>query len=360
MGTESKRTVSRCVTEVEDGTHAFEIVGYSLKRGIGVGKFVRSGTFAVGGHHWAIRFYPDGIVEDSKDYVSVYLELMGTSDAEARAAYTLGFVKRATGKVKIVSSEDTRVFKANDDSRFAPRSTKFMLRSNLEGEASGYIEGDCLTIECEIDAIKETLVSETMGCSEIEVPPSELSDHFGRLLVEDQGRDVAFSVGAEAFAAHRIVLAARSPVFKAELYGEMRESTGTQCIAIKDMQPAVFRALLHFIYTDVLPVMVDLEGDDYVEMIRHLLVAADRYAMDRLKLMCQSILRKHLHVENVVSMLALADQHNCGKLKDVCVEFIASEIDAMDTEGYENLKKNFPSVLVRVLEKTSRFNSRYG
>ncbi|KAF0901302.1 hypothetical protein E2562_039230 [Oryza meyeriana var. granulata] len=311
MGTESKRTVSRCVTEVEDGTHAFEIVGYSLKRGIGVGKFVRSGTFAVGGHHWAIRFYPDGIVEDSKDYVSVYLELMGTSDAEARAAYTLGFVKRATGKVKIVSSEDTRVFKANDDSRFAPRSTKFMLRSNLEGEASGYIEGDCLTIECEIDAIKETLVSETMGCSEIEVPPSELSDHFGRLLVEDQGRDVAFSVGAEAFAAHRIVLAARSPVFKAELYGEMREST-------------------------------------------------DRYAMDRLKLMCQSILRKHLHVENVVSMLALADQHNCGKLKDVCVEFIASEIDAMDTEGYENLKKNFPSVLVRVLEKTSRFNSRYG
>ncbi|KAF0901306.1 hypothetical protein E2562_039232 [Oryza meyeriana var. granulata] len=127
-----------------------------------------------------------------------------------------------------------------------------------------------------------------MGCSEIVVPPSELSDHFGRLLEVDEGKDVAFSVGGEAFAAHRIVLAARSPVFKAELYGPMRES-GTQCIAIKDMRPSVFRALPHFIYTDVLPDMADLEGDDY-----------DRYAMDRLKLMCQSILGKRLHVENVL------------------------------------------------------------
>ncbi|KAF0901305.1 hypothetical protein E2562_039231 [Oryza meyeriana var. granulata] len=96
MKTEGKKTGSRCVTELAEGTHAFEIVGYSLKKGIGVGKFVQSGVFAVGGHHWALRFYPDGIVEDSKDYVAVYLELMSTDAEEAPAAYSLGFVNRTT------------------------------------------------------------------------------------------------------------------------------------------------------------------------------------------------------------------------------------------------------------------------
>jgi speckle-type POZ protein len=55
--------------------------------------------------------------------------------------------------------------------------------------------------------------------------------------------------------------------------------------------------------------------------------------------------------------LALADQHNCDKLKDVCIEFIASS-DKMDdvvaTQGYANLKRSCPSVLVDAFEKRSR------
>jgi speckle-type POZ protein len=148
----------------------------------------------------------------------------------------------------------------------------------------------------------------------------------------------------------------RSPVFEAELFGLMRETT-MPCVTIQDMQPAVFKALLHFIYTDSLPDLDDLEGDDKCEMHRHLLVAADRYAMDRLKMICQSILGKNLNVENVATTLALADQHNCDKLKDVCVEFIASS-DKMDdvvaTRGYANLKRSCPSVLVDAFKRRSK------
>ncbi|KAF0926885.1 hypothetical protein E2562_027739 [Oryza meyeriana var. granulata] len=59
--------------------------------------------------------------------------------------------------------------------------------------------------------------------------------------------------------------------------------------------------------------------------------------MDRLRLLCQSILGRNLDVDNVATTLALADQHNCSRLKDVCIEFITSsnEIDAMvATKGY--------------------------
>jgi ABC-type maltose transport system permease subunit len=67
----------------------------------------------------------------------------------------------------------------------------------------------------------------------------------------------------------------------------MREAGG-ETIVIKDVQPDVFRALLHFIYTDSLPPLDDVCIVDYGEMIRHLLVVADRYAMGRLKLISQS------------------------------------------------------------------------
>jgi speckle-type POZ protein len=61
----------------------------------------------------------------------------------------------------------------------------------------------------------------------------------------------------------------------------------------------------------VLPVFDDdIDDDDYSEMINHLLVAADRHAIDRLKLLCAGVLAKHLRAETVATTLALADQHN--------------------------------------------------
>ena len=91
-------------------------------------------------------------------------------------------------------------------------------------------------------------------------------------------------------------------------------------------------------------------------MLWHLLAAADRYAIDRLKLICQSILSKNLHVETVATTLALADQHNCDKLKEICIEFITTDNmnDVVTTQGYASLKRACPSVIADILEKTSR------
>ena len=153
------------------------------------------------------------------------------------------------------------------------------------------------------------------------------------------------------------MLAMRSPVFKAELFGHMKEAKEL-LVTIEDMQPDVFRALLYFIYTDSLPDMDDQDGEGYREMIRHLLVAADRYAVDRMKLVCASILCRNLDVETVSATLALAYQHNCDRLKDVCLEFITSSSSLMDslvaTQGYQNLKATCPSALVDAYEKSSK------
>ncbi|TVU24163.1 hypothetical protein EJB05_26564, partial [Eragrostis curvula] len=46
--------MSRCALETVQGTHVFEIAGYSLLRGLGVGNCVESSTFSVGGYYWYV------------------------------------------------------------------------------------------------------------------------------------------------------------------------------------------------------------------------------------------------------------------------------------------------------------------
>jgi speckle-type POZ protein len=175
-------------------------------------------------------------------------------------------------------------------------------------------------------------------------------------MVEKKGADVAFSVQGEVFSVHKIVLAMWPPVFDAEFYGPMGDK-GRQNIIVEDMQPAVINAFIHYIYTDLMPSMDNLDDDEKREMVKHLVVAADKYAMEPMKMLCEGILCKSLDVENLASILALADHHHCNKLKDACIEFMFSS-NRMDgvvaSQGYVNLKRSSPSVILDAFERAAK------
>ena len=76
------------------------------------------------------------------------------------------------------------------------------------------------------------------------MPPSNIGQHFGKLLDSGKGTDVNFEVDGETFASHKIVLAARSPVFRAQLFGPMKDQN-TQCIKVEDMEAPVFKVPPH-------------------------------------------------------------------------------------------------------------------
>ncbi|CAM6127335.1 unnamed protein product [Calypogeia fissa] len=62
------------------GNYHFTLSGYSRAKGIGAGQYFSSGTFAVGGHNWAVYFYPDGkAAEDQSEFVSVFIALASDS-----------------------------------------------------------------------------------------------------------------------------------------------------------------------------------------------------------------------------------------------------------------------------------------
>ncbi|RLN12477.1 hypothetical protein C2845_PM09G21100 [Panicum miliaceum] len=166
-----------------------------------------------------------------------------------------------------------------------------------------------------------------------------------------RGADVTFVVDSgKRFPAHKTILAARSPVFMAEFFGHMNEK-GSQSVRIQDMEAAVFKAMLHFIYTDMVPELDEEPGA--AAMAQHLLAAADRYGLDRLKLICEGKLSGGIDVDTAATTLALAEQHNCSLLKAKCVDFIAGSPETLGavlaTDGYRHLVESCPLVLAELL-----------
>lgn len=76
-----------------------------------------------------------------------------------------------------------------------------------------------------------------LGCA-------EWKKRGAHLLNTGQLSDCTFSVGGVTQKAHRLVLAAASPVFEAMLYGPMVEASSNNPITIPDIAPEIFKILL--------------------------------------------------------------------------------------------------------------------
>ncbi|KAF0925720.1 hypothetical protein E2562_017281 [Oryza meyeriana var. granulata] len=144
----------------------------------------------------------------------------------------------------------------------------------------------------------------------------------------------------------------RSPVFMAEFFSHMKEARSALAEVV-DMEAAAFKAMLHFIYTDTVPEL-DHQQEASATMAMHLLAAADRYGLDRLKMSCEDKLSSGIDIDTVATTLALAEQLGCSLLKAKCVEFITKTSENLDavmaTEGFKHLEVNYPSVLRELLK----------
>lgn len=113
---------------------------------------------------------------------------------------------------------------------------RFFKRTALE--SSDYLKDDCLQVHCCVGVVR----SHTEGPKTYSIPlsPSDIGLHFGQLLESGKDTDVNFDVNGEVFAAHKLVLAARSPVFRAQLFGPMKDQN-TEHIKVEDMEAPVFK-----------------------------------------------------------------------------------------------------------------------
>lgn len=355
---------SKSVIETVNGSHHFEIKGYSLAKGMGAGKYISSDTFTVGGYDWAIYFYPDGKnPEDSSTYVSVFIAL-ASDGTDVRALFELTLVDQSGGGKDKVHSHFDRALESGPYTLKYKGSMwgykRFYKRNSLE--TSDYLKNDCLLLKCTVGVVRSRM--ERPKQYRISVPPSDMGKSFKELLDNEIGCDIVFAVGDERFKAHKLVLAARSPVFRAQFFG-LVGNPNEDTVVVKDVEPSIFKAMLFYIYSDSLPGVHEIMGSNsscsFAIMVQHLLAAADRYGLDRLKLLCESNLCDEITVETVPTTLSLAEQHRCTQLKAACLKFAAANLNAvMHSEGFRYLEESCPSLLSELLETVASADETLG
>ena len=122
---------------------------------------------------------------------------------------------------------------------------RFFRRTALE--ASDFLKDDCLKINCTVGVVVSTI--DYSRPHSIHVPDSDIGYDFGSLLDSQEGVDVILNVGGEWFHAHKLVLAARSHVFKSQFFddesdgekSEVNETDELKEFSIDDMEPKVFK-----------------------------------------------------------------------------------------------------------------------
>lgn len=346
------RSASAIAGGTVTGHHMLHINCYSRSKDeLPTGQCIQSCPFAAGGRSWRIKYFPNGVGSCVEEFISIYLRLNKFVDQPVKARVRFSLLDQA-GEPVPSHSYITKVH------RFCAASPSFGYGEFIERawlEESEHLKDDHFTIRCDVIVNNGKLRAERMPDASplVVVPPSNLHLNFGDLLASKLGADVRFLVAGETFKAHRCVLAARSPVFKAELFGTMKESTRGAVIHIDDMDARVFRALLDFVYTDALPDFQDsVKRREEAALAQHLLVAADRYNLERLKLICEDRLCGHIDTASAATILALAEQHHCCGLKEACFRFLStpSTLNAvMATDGFDHLTRSCPSILKELL-----------
>ncbi|CAN6293698.1 unnamed protein product [Urochloa humidicola] len=315
-----KKTSSTFMS-LERGTHEFMIPNFSsVLRRLHADQEIHSGRFHVGGYDWRIMCRK-GEFKEHKEHLSVYLYLLtdpGTDNVEVMATF---YIADPNHKSPPIS---TRLEQAFSQKNMAWGFADFITLASAKSQYVGH-DGS-FTITCHIDVNKHescssssTSVGVASGVT-IPVPPSNIAWHLEQLLVSEQGADVMFLVeGTTVVHAHKLFLAARSPV----LY-EVATSVASMDsqVRIDGIKAAVFKAVLHFIYTDELPSSGALRDD--MGMAGDMLAAAGRYHLERLKAVCQNILAESISTENALNMLKIADQLRCQELKDYCMDYVSS------------------------------------
>ncbi|XP_014306452.1 LOW QUALITY PROTEIN: speckle-type POZ protein-like [Myotis lucifugus] len=294
-----------------------------------VGDVIQSSTFsseAIDQLTWRLRVYPKGLDTVSKDYLSLYLSLVSSPKCIFLAKFKLSILSDKGEEIKSLESHWAYSFVQGKRLGFK----KFIHRDVLLDEDNSLLPDDKLALFFEVSVVQDSFTISGQSTTEmVTVPECQVAHAPGGLREHSWFTDCCFCVAGQEFQAHNAILAARSPVFRAMFAHAMEESNKSR-VEIIDMEPGpgVFKEMMCFIYTEKAP--------NLDKMADGLLAAADKYALERLKVMCQEALSRHLSEEDAAEMLTLADLHRADQLKPQAVDFINSHAeDVLETEGWQ-------------------------
>jgi hypothetical protein len=161
--------------------------------------------------------------------------------------------------------------------------------------------------------------------------------------------DPADTLNPKSFSAHKLLLAAVSPVFQNQFYNDPDfEESGDEniVVSIEDSQPEAFMKLLEFIYfgpqhTQIAPA-VKFADMNTVKLVFNLMVLADKYIITELKDLCENLLLNSVLTteENIFQLINMIDNTPFDMvskgIKKNCRDFIK---EGISTYGFNFVVK---------------------
>ncbi|XP_046765104.1 RCC1 and BTB domain-containing protein 1 isoform X3 [Gallus gallus] len=129
--------------------------------------------------------------------------------------------------------------------------------------------------------------------------------------------DLKFQVDGKYIHVHKAVLKIRCEHFRTMFQSYWNEDM-KEVIEIDQFSYPVYRAFLEYLYTD----SVDLPPEDAIG----LLDLATSYCENRLKKLCQHIIKRGITVENAFSLLSAAVRYDAEDLEDFCFKFCVNHL----------------------------------
>ena len=177
----------------------------------------------------------------------------------------------------------------------------------------------------------------------VNIGGQDFSDYFLSEVLSD------FKILCEdvTFNCHKVVLAAGSPVFEATVNSNMLEAK-SGCLKIEDFKPNVVKFILEFIYKS----QMDIKTLKDPAFAREVLVAAEKYRLEKLKGLAEKELCAQIVIENALELLVFGDMHRAAKLKESAQELITKkkkDIVNFNPDDFRQFMKIYPDLSFEIL-----------
>jgi len=216
-------------------------------------------------------------------------------------------------------------------------------KGNIKMETLMSVAYSDLIVPSEAEVKEADRQLERMKAQTIVVPPSTyLHDisklqglsgvDFSKLVNSKDLSDITLLVEGKPMYAHKTILAARSEHFNAMFFNGLRESKESE-VTLREVQYDIFLDCLKYMYTDE---VATNSPDHAIEILG----AANYFKLDRLKAVCENIIKDSIEIENAAYILQIANQYEAWQLKAYTMDFIMENYDQVSsTKCFDDLDK---------------------
>ncbi|XP_054719866.1 speckle-type POZ protein-like [Uloborus diversus] len=301
----------------------------------------KSPSFSFSNATWTVQVCPNSLkTHDAEGKVLLYVSRMSSSVPVHKLSLTIGF----RDKFHEIVGERKVELKFQDATPLGVRTT-LELEDVIGSNIMDILVNDNLAVYCNIkDAhTDEEALDDIQDGEHMSYCLDALCRDYENLYITGDYSDVTLRSSKEEISAHRAILGARSEVFS-DIFKQNNPCTHV----IDDVDSETLRNLLFYIYTGKVK---ELSSDS----VSRLFAAAEKFAIEELKVMCKRYMKKNLSVANVCDVITLSEKYNLEDLSLLAKRFLHKHAaEVVESKEWSYFEVECPDLALTLLRSFVR------